>query len=83
MEIWCQHDSYAFSTTGSGYTTERSALYGWDKAISWHPYSVMGVSCLQQHVLSSPPNVHVGKHRNANKSQNVTVTAAILFYFPD
>lgn len=33
--------------------------------------------------LEHSPNVHVEKHRNVNKSQNVTVTAAILFYFSD
>ncbi len=52
MEIWCQHNSYAFSTTGSGYAPERSALYAMDKAISWHSHSIMGVSCLQQHVVN-------------------------------
>lgn len=85
MEIWCQYDSYAFSTKGSGYATERSALYGRDKAIFWHSYSIMGVSCLQQHVINSPQNAHIEKHRNANRSHNphtVTVSAAILFLFP-
>lgn len=62
MEISRPHSSYAFSTMGSGYTPQRSALYGRDQAISWHSCSIMGVPCLQQHVLNSPPGSHRQTH---------------------
>lgn len=58
METWSQYSSYAFSTTGSGYALEGSALYVWDRTISWRSYSIMGVSCLQQHVRTVPDCTH-------------------------
>lgn len=55
METHSLYVYCAFLTKGSVYASERSALYRRGQAISWHSYSKMGVSCLQQHVWISPP----------------------------
>lgn len=85
METRRRHSSYAFSTTGSGYAAERSALYGRGQAISWHSCLKMGVSCLQQHVSISPTSARSRRaQRRANKApdrRSVTGEAAILSPF--
>lgn len=68
METRRRHSSYAFSTTGSDYAAERSALYRRGQAISWHSCFKMGVSCLQQHVSVSPTSTRTRRAQKCEQS---------------
>lgn len=84
METHSLYVYCAFLTKGSVYASERSALYRRGQAISWHSYSKMGVSCLQQHVWISPPRGSTQRTRKDTTShhrQAATVKADILFPF--
>lgn len=84
METHSLYVCCAFLTKGSVYASERSALNRRGQAISWHSYSKMGVSCLQQHVWISPPRgstQRTGKDTTSHHRQAATVKADILFPF--